>query len=205
MESTNRSHKKFVRYGAITAAFVLVIAFALQALVYSSATTQPRTLVGGTLNATNGGSLYGQSYYGGLIGSELYENNTFPFAAYASTSTILALPEISLWLAENNYTIYDLRPYLTLYPSGGNPYDFSQGTARENGTTYFIYEYLIVNSPVGLVMGTWTNSANSTDVGKIFTYDTCGSGIAYSGLAVDLSISPSSTADFPATCSTDVP
>ena len=172
MESPKSGRKRFFNYAAIAAicaVSVLVIAFSLQTLVFSNAAVSKN---GSANTQTSGGILYGQSYSGMMMGSELYENNSFPFANYASTSQILALPAIISWLAENNYTVNDLRPYLSMYPSGGNPYDFAQGTAGENGTTYLIYNYLVVNSSVGLVMGAWVTS-NST-VGKIYTYDTCG-------------------------------
>ncbi len=186
----------------------IIAAIVLTSLILSiaglSATTGSSAIVRDS--TTSGGNLYGQSYSGGLIGGYLYENNSFPFATYASTSRILALPAISSWLSENNYAVNDLRPYVTLYPLGGNPYDFSQGTITENGTTYLIYEYLVVNSSVGLVMGTWINSANSTDVAKIFTYDTCGPNIVSFAIGGDeTAFSTTTTTASQTTCPTDVP
>jgi len=161
-------------------------------LVFSNATMQPKSESALSLTQTNEGNLY--------VGGELYENNSFPFQTYALTSQILALPAISSWLAENNYTVNDLRPYVSMYPLGGNPYDFSQGTVVENGTTYHVYEYLVVNSSVGLVIGAWVTS-NSTVV-KIYTYDTCGPNI----VSFLPNILPSSeTTASPPTCPTDVP
>ena len=78
----------------------------------------------------------------------------------------------------NGYSPSDLRPYLTMYPSQGNPYDFAQGNVVVNGTTYNVYEYIVTNSTVGLVIGVWVAANSSQTVGKIFTYDTVGPGVA---------------------------
>ena len=154
-------------------AVALVVATALAVgsvaeFAYSSSTSRATSS-----SSPSGGIYNGQTYSGGLMGGELYENNSFPFASYAETSQILALPAISAWLTAHGYTPLDLRPYLSLYPSGGNPYDFAQGSATENGTTYLVYEYLVTNSTNGVVIGAWV-TPNMQTVAKIFTYDSTG-------------------------------
>ena len=92
--------------------------------------------------------------------------------ADASTSRILALPKISSWLASHGYSPSDLRPYLTLYPSQGNPYDFAQGAiTNTNGTNFLIYQYLVTNSANNLVIGGWVAANSSQTVAKVFTYE----------------------------------
>ena len=99
----------------------------------------------------------------------MYQNNTFPFQEYAQTSSILALPAVSTWLDSRGFVPQLLRPYLSLYPSQSNPYDFSQAEATENGTTYYIYEYLVTGSSNGPVIGIWVPVGTRT-VAKIFEY-----------------------------------
>ena len=123
-------------------AFSIVGAIALSLLVVAAglnaqASTQIRPAQ--QTSTPNGGVLNGQSYSGMMMGGLLWEDNSFPFQNYASNSSILALPAISSWLSSNGYTPSDLRPYLSMYPSQGNPYDFSQGGVTVNGTSYNVY------------------------------------------------------------------
>ena len=204
MESPSGGRKRLFNYAGIAAiCFVSILGIAVSLQILAFSTNAVATKSGTSIAQTSGGSLYGQSYSGVMMGSELYENNSFPFANYASTSQILALPAISSWLAENNYSVYDLRPYLSMYPSGGNPYDFSQGGAVVNGTTYYIYEYLVANSSVGLVIGAHVTS-NST-VAEIFTYDTCPgpNSVFVNGGGGNIVSSKTNTSS--TTCATDVP
>lgn len=158
-----------------------VIGVALGLLVLAMGASLARTSASSASTPSTGGVFDGQAYSGVMEGGYLYANNSFPFQSYASTSHILALPAISTWLASNGYSPSDLRPYLTMYPSSGNPYDFSQGTVSENGITYYVYEYLVTNSTNGLVIGAWVAPSSQT-VAKIFTYDTLGPGVVYSSL-----------------------
>lgn len=129
----------------------------------------------GSADSSSQGSLYGQTYPGVLNGTPLYLNNSFPFNEYATTSQILALPAVSSWLTANGLTVSSLRPFLTLWPSQGNPYDFSQMTVTENGTTFHDYMYLVTNSTSSEVIGIWvewnSNSLSSSTVAKIYTFD----------------------------------
>ena len=161
--------------------FPIIGAVALALMMLAVAASLPRSSASSNTTISTGGVFDGQTYSGVMQGGYLYENNSFPFQSYALTSHILALPAISAWLASNGYSPSDLRPYLTMYPSVGNPYDFSQGTVGENGTTYNVYEYLVTNSTNGLVIGAWV-APNSQTVAKIFTYDTRGPGVVYSSL-----------------------
>jgi hypothetical protein len=133
-------------------------------------------------SSANGTGIYEQTYSCELAGGELWLNNSIPFQQYARNSTILQLPAIATWLASHNYSVSELRPYLSLYPTCGNPYDFAQGTVgfAKNGTTYLVYGYIVTNSPVGLVIGAWV-APGSMYVGSIYTYDTAGPGLVYSG------------------------
>jgi hypothetical protein len=95
------------------------------------------------------------------------------------------------------------RPYLTQYTIG-NPYDTSQATVSENGTTrYNVYEYSVVNSSVGLVMDAWV-CPNMTIVTKIFTYHTCGPRIVSFGYSIIVSSSVETTTTSQTGCPTDV-
>jgi hypothetical protein len=113
-----------------------------------------------------------------MMGGLLWENNSFPFQGYATNSSILALPAISSWLASTGYSPSDLRPYLSMWPSCGNPYDFSQCGVTENATNYNVYEYIVTNSGTnpgnGLIIGAWVTANTTQNVAKIFTYDTSG-------------------------------
>ena len=129
----------------------------------------------------NEGVLNGQGYSGMMMGGLLWEDNSFPFQNYASNSSILALPAISSWLSSNGYTPSDLRPYLSMYPSQGNPYDFSQGGVTVNGTSYNVYEYIVTNSTSGLVIGAWVGANSTQMVANIFTYETSGPGTICGG------------------------
>ncbi len=157
--------------------FILVISSVTAALVIIPLPSSAAPL---NSAAAAGGSLNGQSYSGELIGNPIYVNNSFPFETYAISSTILSLPAMSSWLASHDYSVTDLRPYSTLYPSEGNPYDFPQASGIQNGTAFSIFEYTVVHSPVGLVIGAWVamsgNQLTQT-VLKIFTYDTAGPGV----------------------------
>lgn len=156
------------------ALFILVISSVVAALVIVPLPSSAAPL---NSTASVGGSLNGQSYSGGLIGNPIYANNSFPFKTYALSSSILGLPAISSWLASHDYSVIDLRPYSTLYPSQGNPYDFPQASGIENGTAFSIFEYIVANSPVGLVIGVWvamSGNQPTQTVLKIFSYDTAG-------------------------------
>lgn len=128
---------------------------------------------------SKGGVITGQTYSCGLMGGLLWQNNSFPFQKYAATSQILALPAVSSWLSSHGYTLSELRPYLSMYPACGNPYDFAQGIVgfHDNGTVYNVYNYIVMNSPNGLVIGTWVTSGSPQTVGQIYTYNTTGPGI----------------------------
>jgi len=158
----------------------IIGAIALSLLMLGVVVNIPRSSASTASTSSSGGVFLGQTYSGEMKGGYLYENNSFPFASYAATSHILALPELSAWLASNGYSPSDLRPYLTMYPSTGNPYDFSQGTVTENGTTYYEYQYLVTNSTDGLVISAMVNPSSQAVV-SISTYDTSGPGIALSG------------------------
>jgi len=106
-----------------------------------------------------------------LTGGYLWENNSFPFQSYAANSTILALPAISSWLTANGYSPSDLRPFLSMWPSSGNPYDFSQMTVTENGTTYLVHQYVVTGSADGLVIGAWVADNSSQTVTNIYTFN----------------------------------
>jgi hypothetical protein len=164
-------------------AFSVVGAIALSLLVIAAglnaqASTQIRPA---QQTSSSGGVFDSQGYSGMMMGGLLWEDNSFPFQDFASNSSILALPAISSWLSSNGYTPSDLRPYLSMYPSQGNPYDFSQGGATVNGTSYNIYEYIVTNSTYGLVIGAWVGANSTQTVAKIFTYETSGPGIFCGG------------------------
>jgi hypothetical protein len=113
------------------------------------------------------------------MGGLLWENNSFPFNSYASTSRILATSAVSSWLTAHNLTALDLRPLLSEYPSKGNPYDFSQGSVTAaNGTGYLVYEYILPQSAYGTTIGVWVENATSATptptVAKIFSYPQSG-------------------------------
>lgn len=159
----------------------IIGAVALSLLMLGVAANIPRSSASSASTTSTGGVFDGQTYSGVMEGGYLYENNSFPFESYAATSHILALPELSAWLASNGYSLSDLRPYLTMYPSTGNPYDFSQGALTENGTTYYDYQYLVTNSTNGLVISALVNPSSQAEA-KISTYDTSGPDIAYESL-----------------------
>ena len=125
----------------------------------------------------SGGSVgpYGQTYQGVLVGESIWENSTFPFQTYASTSKVLAMPAVNSWLATHGYWADELRPYLSLYPSVGNPYDFAEGWGTVGGVTYYSYQYIVPNSPNGTVVSV---EVHNQTVGEISTYDTIGPSVA---------------------------
>ena len=149
--------------------FIAVSAFLLLAMPSPLAARNTAVASTGSSTNNNGGVFNGQQYSGIIIGGLLYQNNTFPFQEYAQTSSILALPAVSTWLDSRGFVPQLLRPYLSLYPSQSNPYDFSQAEATENGTTYYIYEYLVTGSSNGPVIGIWVPVGTRT-VAKIFEY-----------------------------------
>jgi hypothetical protein len=152
--------------------FSIIVAIAVSVLVVAAGIgVQGSTQVqSSTQTPSSGGVLYGQSYSGMLTGGYLWENNSFPFQSYAANSTILALPAISSWLTANGYSPSDLRPFLSMWPSSGNPYDFSQMTATENGTTYLIHQYVVTGSAEGLVIGAWVADNSSQTVTNVYTF-----------------------------------
>ncbi len=154
----------------------------------------PATTSHSSTVSSGGGQLYGQSYSGVLIGNPIYTNNSFPFATYALSSHILGLPAVSVWLASHDYSPLALRPYLSLYPAQGNPYDFAEASGLQNGTAFNIYEYLVTNSSVGLVIGVWVSAGDTQAVQsvlKIFTYDTIGANV----VGVGATSAPSSSSE----------
>ena len=188
------------------AAFSLVAVIMLGALVVAAGTdvqasAQTRSAAQTPLS---GSPLYGQPYSGTVQGGYLWENNSFPFQAYAANSTILALPAISSWLSANGYSPAELRPYLTMWPSGENPYDFSQGIGYTGGVcagslvnepnrpglvcegsvvggTYF-YEYQYVVTGTTQVISASVADNSSQTVFNIFTYSYVGSwGVSSAG------------------------
>jgi hypothetical protein len=162
--------------------FSIVGAIALSLLVVAAGFgAQASTQIRPVPKNSSGGVFDVQGYSGMMMGGLLWENNSFPFQDYASTSSILALPAISSWLSSNGYTPSALRPYLSMYPSQGNPYDFSQGGVTVNGTSYNVYEYIVTNSTYGLVIGAWVGASSSLTVAKIFTYETSGPGVICGG------------------------
>ena len=100
-------------------------------------------------------------------------NNTFPFSTDAVSSTVLALPMVHAWLSSHSISIDDLRPYLTLWQSSGNPYDYAQTTVgfTKNDTVYGVYQYILGN---GTVIGVWVSESKPTTVGEIYTYPSQG-------------------------------
>jgi hypothetical protein len=162
----------------------IIAAIALSLLVVAAglnAQASPQIRPAQQVSTPNGGVLNGQGYSGMMIGGLLWQDNSFPFQNYASNSSVLALPAISSWLSSNGYTPSDLRPYLSMYPSQGNPYDFSQGGVTVNGTSYDVYEYIVTNSTYGLVIGAWVGANSTQMVAKIFAYETSGPGMLCGG------------------------
>jgi hypothetical protein len=104
-----------------------------------------------------------------LVGGELWLNNSYPFQSEAASSTILALPGLSTWLASHNISIEQLRPYDTLWSTQSNPYDYPQGTVgfEDNGTVYDVYTYILPNATV---IGVWVSEEIPTFVASIYTF-----------------------------------
>ncbi len=103
-----------------------------------------------------------------LMGDELWLNKTFPFQKYAAESQILRLPEVQTWLTQHSFSATDLKPYVSLYSSCSNPYDYSQGDVTENGTSYRVFSYVL---PSGEVLGAWVSGSPPYSVPKLYTYD----------------------------------
>lgn len=110
----------------------------------------------------------GQAYTGRLLGNELWLNASYPFESQASNSRILHLPAVQSWLDQNNYSISDTKPYISLYPSEGNPNDFSDMTITKSGVTYYDYLYLL---PHSLVVGVWVSEGSTPSVARIYDYN----------------------------------
>lgn len=115
-----------------------------------------------------------------LVGGEAWLSNSIPFSLYAANSTILALPSVSSWLSSHSISIYDLKPYLSMWPSSGNPYDYSQGSVSfvNNQTVYDVYTYILPN---GTVVGVWVMSGNPAVVGRPYTFPSQSGGNYLSG------------------------
>lgn len=127
------------------------------------------------LATTEGGDFNGQRYSGTLMGNTLWTNNSFPFQNYISSSKILSLTavksDLSTYAGISNAATSNLRPYLSLYPSVGNPYDFAQGIVgnKKTNTLYYVYEYVVPAS--GLIIGFWITPTSPRHVEHVFTYD----------------------------------
>lgn len=118
-----------------------------------------------------------------LLGSELWENDSFPFGADAASSVILALPTFASWLSSHSIPISELRPYLTLWTPSENPYDQSQMTVAfsKNNTVYDVYTYILPN---GTVIGVWVSEGTSTVVRKPYTFPSQGD-VSNTGFTAD--------------------
>lgn len=120
-------------------------------------------------SASPGSSAVSASSRSTLIGGELWLSNSVPFQADAATSVILALPTISAWLSSHSISLNGLKPYLSVWPSQGNPYDYAQTIVSflKNDTVYGVYSYILPN---GTVIAAWVRENSAQHVEKIFTY-----------------------------------
>ena len=115
-----------------------------------------------------------------FVGGEIWQNSSIPFAKDAANSAILSLPTLSSWLSSHSISINELRPYLSVWPSQGNPYDYAQGTVgwTDNNTFYSVYSYILPN---GTVIGVWVSQSSPRVVESIYTYPSESSGAAFLG------------------------
>ena len=119
-----------------------------------------------------------------MMGGELWLNSSYPFESEAVTSTILAMPTVYEWLTSHSISLDQLRPYLTLWSSEGNPYDYAQTTVGfgDNNTVYGVYQYILPN---GTVIGVWVSEGNPKVVGTIYTYPSQSDSVSYWGYTVN--------------------
>ncbi len=119
-----------------------------------------------------------------LVGGELWLNNSYPFESEARSSTILALPTLSAWLSSHGISIDQLRPYVTLWSSQGNPYDYAQGTVgfAGNGTVYKDYDYILPN---GTVIGVAVSEGSPEVVAAVSTFPSQDNTLSSTGYTVD--------------------
>ncbi len=118
-----------------------------------------------------------------LVGGEIWLNNSIAFTADAESSVILSLPTISSWLSSHSIPLSELRPYLSGWPSQGNPYDYAQTTVAfpTNGTLYGVYAYILPN---GTVIAAWVSQGSTRSVEKIFTYPSQSNTLSDTGFTV---------------------
>lgn len=119
-----------------------------------------------------------------LVGGELWLNDSYPFQSEARSSTILALPTLSAWLGSHGISIDQLRPYVTLWSSQGNPYDYAQGTVgfADNGTVYKDYDYILPN---GTVIGVAVSEGSPEVVAAVSTFPSQDNTLSSTGYTVD--------------------
>ncbi len=132
------------------------------------------------ISASGGSQVTLSSSASTLVGGELWLNSSYPFQSEAASSTILALPALSVWLTSHDIAKDQLRPYLSLWSSQGNPYDYAQTTVgfADNNTVYGVYQYILPN---GTVIGVWASEGSLKVVESIYTFASQNNSVSYGG------------------------